>query len=223
VTIATTHVNGTSPDPSGPPAGDSAGLARDTSLFAGDRDNNPSGIGLLALLAEDFRTHDRDALSAGFWAVALHRLGNRRMAVRRPWLRAPLSLLYGAAYRGVIALWGIDLPYNVKVGRRLRIAHHGCVHIGAREIGDDVVIRHAVTIGLIRQSASAFPTIGSRVEIGPGACIVGAVHVGDDSLIGANTVVTESLPPGSDVLGVPASRFAAAAIRARQAKQTMKT
>jgi len=197
-----------------------ASSPRDKSLPSGDCDCNPAGIGLLALLREDFRTHDRDPFSAGFWVLALHRLGNRRMAIRQAWLRAPLSALYRAAYHGAIALWGIDLPYNVKVGRRLRIGHHGCVHIGAREIGDDVVIRHSVTIGLIRAGADSFPSIGNRVEIGPGACIVGAVHVGDDSVIGANTVVTESLSPGSDVLGVPASRFAAAAVRARAKAMT---
>jgi serine O-acetyltransferase len=190
----------------------------------GDTDDNPRGIGLLSLLAEDYRTHDRDPLSAGFWVVALHRLGNRRMAVRRRWLRAPLTLLHNAAYRGAIALWGIDLPYNVKVGRRLRLGHHGCMQIGAREIGDDVVIRHSVTIGLIRLGTSSFPTIGNRVEIGPGACIVGAIHVGDDSIIGANTVVTENLPPRSNVIGVPALRFEVAMLaKPRAPVSTRKT
>jgi serine O-acetyltransferase len=196
------------------PAADAG--APQAALPPGDRDSNPPGIGLLSLLAEDFRTHDRDPTAAGFWVLALHRLGNRRMRVRSKALRAPLTLLYQAAYRGTIALWGVDLPYNVKVGRRLRLGHHGCMHVGAREIGDDVVIRHSVTIGLIRAGAASFPVIGNRVDIGPGACIVGAVNVGDDSIIGPNTVVTESLPAGSDVLGVPASRFAAAAIRAKR-------
>jgi serine acetyltransferase len=192
-------------------------MSSEAKLPIGDSDGNPEGIGLWSLLAEDFRTHGSDPRAAGFWVVALHRLGNRRMAVRSRALRAPLTVLYRAAYRASIALWGIDLPYNVKVGRRLRLGHHGCMHIGARQIGDDVVIRHSVTIGLIRVNAAAFPAIGSRVEIGPGACIVGAVNVGDDCVIGPNTVVTEDLPPGSDVLGVPASRFAAEGVRNRLA------
>jgi serine O-acetyltransferase len=175
-------------------------------LYRGDVDMNPPGVGLLSLLAEDFETHGRDPLSPGFWALVLHRLGNRRMSVRRPWLRAPLSALYRTAHHAVIALWGIDVPFNVKVGRRFRIARHGCVHIGAREIGDDVTIRHSVTIGLLHVNATGFPTIGSRIEIGPGACIVGAIRIGDDCLIGANTVVTDSLPPGTSVLGNPAGR-----------------
>jgi len=175
----------------------------DTSLPAGERDENPPGLGLRALLAEDFATYGRDPLAAGFWAVALHRLGNARMSVRSKILRAPLSAAYRAAFHGVVALWGIDLPYNVKLGRRVRIEHHGCLMLGARQIGDDVVIRHSVTMGLRERGARAFPTIGDRVEIGPGACIVGGVKVGDGSYIGANSVICHNVRPGSTVMGIP--------------------
>ncbi|HEY6876383.1 MAG TPA: hypothetical protein VI299_00105, partial [Polyangiales bacterium] len=117
-------------------------------LPSGDVDANPRGIGLRALLAEDLATHDHNPFAPGFWALAVHRFGNWRMGVRPKLLRSPLTLVYRAAFHGVVALWGIDLPYNVKVGRRLRIVHHGCIMAGASAIGDDVVIRHAVTIGL---------------------------------------------------------------------------
>lgn len=175
----------------------------DTSLSVGDRDQNPTGIGLGALLAEDFATYRKDPLAPGFWAVAVHRLGNARMSVRSKLLRAPLTLAYRAAFNGVVALWGIDLPYNVKIGRRLRIEHHGCLMLGAREIGDDVVIRHSVTMGLRQRGAAQFPIIGDRVEIGPGACIVGGVKVGDDSYIGANSVICHNVRPKSTLLGIP--------------------
>lgn len=175
----------------------------DTSLPTGDRDENPEGIALSALLAEDFATYGRDPLAPGFWAVAVHRLGNARMRVRSKLLRAPLTAAYRAAFHGVIALWGIDLPYNVKLGRRVHIQHHGCLMLGARQIGDDVVIRHSVTMGLRQRGAQAFPTIGNGVEIGPGACIVGGVKVGDGSYIGANSVICHNVRPGSTVMGIP--------------------
>jgi serine O-acetyltransferase len=175
----------------------------DAPLPVGGHNSNPHGIGLMSLLAEDFRTHGSDPLAAGFWAVAVHRVGNWRMSIKRKWLRAPATVAYRTAYRGVIALWGIDLPYNMKIGRRFYLGHHGCVHIGAREIGDDVVIQHSVTIGLIRHKTLRFPTIGNRVEIGPGAAIVGSIHIGDDSFVGANTVVGFDLPPKSNVVGIP--------------------
>jgi serine O-acetyltransferase len=177
--------------------------ANDKALLRGDCNQNPRGIGLLALLREDLRTHDDDLLAPGFWALCLHRLGNARMSVKPSPLRAPLSLAYQAGFHGIIALWGIDLPYNIRVGRRLRIEHHGCLMVGARELGDDVIIRHSVTIGLRARDETQFPVIGNRVEIGPGACIVGGVHIGDDVYIGANTVVSQDVKPGTSISGIP--------------------
>ena len=55
--------------------------SHDAPLPIGSRNENPRGIGLLALLAEDYRTHDRHLLEPGFLAVAVHRLGNARMEV----------------------------------------------------------------------------------------------------------------------------------------------
>jgi serine O-acetyltransferase len=175
----------------------------DTPLPPGDVNANPPGISIGALLAEDFRTHGGSFLSPGFWALAAHRIGNWRMGLKVKAARAPLTLLYRGAHWGSIAAWGIDLPYNAKIGRRFRIAHHGGVFIGSREIGDDVTIRHAVTIGLKRKHERRAPRIGSRVEIGPGACVVGDIQVGDDCFIGANTVLAQDAPAGSTVLGVP--------------------
>jgi len=176
----------------------------------GDTNMNPEGIGLLALLAEDFRTHGGTVLSPGFWTLAAHRFGNWRMSLKAKVLRAPMTAVYRTAYRGAVALWGIDLPYNVKVGRRLHLGHHGCMVLGAGEIGDDVVIQHSVTFGLPRRNETKVPRIGNHVEIGPGACIVGGIRVGDGSYIGPNTVVNRDLPENSTVLGIP-MRFVSAA------------
>lgn len=174
-------------------------------LAMGTTNENPSDIGFVALLREDFRTHGSRLHAPGFWALAVHRFGNLRMDIQSKPLRAPASALYRAAHFAVIALWGIDLPYNAKLGRRLRIDHHGCVMLGAKVVGDDVHIRHSATIGLSRRTEQgAAPTIGNRVEIGPGACIVGAIHVGDGCYVGPNSVVADSVPAGTTVLGVPA-------------------
>jgi serine O-acetyltransferase len=173
-------------------------------LRKGDRNENPEDIGLLALMAEDFRTHGSDPLAAGFWALAVHRLGNWRMGLRARALRAPLSVLYAVGRQAVVAAWGMDLPYNSRIGRRVRFNHHGCVFVGAWNIGDDVHFHHSVTIGLVRRGSKKAPIIGNRVEIGPGACIVGEIEVGDDCYIGPNTVLAQSIAAGTTVLGVPA-------------------
>jgi serine O-acetyltransferase len=173
-------------------------------LRKGDCNENPEDIGMLALLAEDFRTHDSDLLCAGFWALAVQRFGNWRMGVRRRALRAPLSVAYTIARHVVVAAWGMDLPYNSRIGRRVRFNHHGCVFVGAWTIGDDVHFHHSATIGLVRRDSRKAPIIGSRVQIGPGACIVGEIEVGDDCYIGPNTVLAQSIPAGTSVIGVPA-------------------
>jgi len=127
-------------------------LVDEQPLPVGDRNANPPDIGFLSLLGEDFRTHGGSVTSPGFWALATHRFGNWRMSVQSKPLRVPLSVAYRAAHWAATALWGIDLPYNAKIGRRFHIVHPGAVFIGSREIGDDVCVRHAVTIGLKRKS-----------------------------------------------------------------------
>jgi serine O-acetyltransferase len=178
---------------------------RQSPMLIGDTNNNPSGISFPRLVAEDFRTHDRNVLDAGFWAVAVQRFGNWRMGIRPKVLRAPFSLIYKTLFGLIEICLGISLPYNTVLGRRVRIWHHGGIFIGARSIGDDVHLRHNVTIGVLhRGDKDAKPVIGNRVDIGPGAAILGAIEVGDDVVIGANSVVLKDVPPDSTVLGVPA-------------------
>jgi serine O-acetyltransferase len=179
--------------------------SHDAALPDGSSNDNPEGIDLWSLLREDFRTHDSDPRQPGFWAVAVHRLGNARMDVHSKLLRAPLTVAYHLAFTGVNWVWGIDLSYTVKLGRRVRIWHHGGTVLGARAIGDDVHIRHNTTLGLAnRFDKTMKPIIGNRVDIGAGAAVLGAVTVADDCVIGANSVVMRDLPPGSTAFGVPA-------------------
>jgi serine O-acetyltransferase len=174
-------------------------------LPAGRHNQNPTDIGLLALILEDFQTHDSNPLEPGFWAIAVHRLGNARMEIHPRPVRAPLTIAYQCVFTGLNWLWGIDLAYTVKLGRRVRIWHHGGMVLGARAIGNDVHIRHNTTLGLAnRHEDTRKPIIGDRVDIGAGACVLGAVTVGEDCVIGANSVVMRDLPPGSTVFGVPA-------------------
>jgi serine O-acetyltransferase len=185
-------------------------------MLLGDVDNNPRGIGLRALIAEDFRTHESSLLDPGFWAVAVHRLGNWRMGIRAKPLRAPLTLLYRLLYQLVRLGFGIELPYPTILGRRVRIWHHGGIFIGARSIGDDVHIRHNTTMGVVhRGDDDAKPVIGNRVDIGPGAVILGAVVIGDDVVIGANSVVLKDVPANATVFGVPARPVQAFSARER--------
>jgi serine O-acetyltransferase len=167
-----------------------------------DYDEQP----LFSQLAEDWAAHGKDWTRPGFRAIAVHRFGNWRMKVKPKVLRAPFSVLYRAMFRGVRNIYDIELPYTVKVGRRVVFQHQGSVVIhGAVEIGDDSVIRQGVTLGNKRlDQPDDAPKIGKRVNVGAGAKVLGAVVVGDDAAIGANSVVLKHVDQGTTVVGVPA-------------------
>ena len=181
-----------------------------TSVRAGDlsgrHNQNPAGLSLLELLAEDYRTHDRDPLQPGLWAVGVHRFGNWRMDVKTPLLRKPLSALYRGLYHAVTMASGIDVPYSTKLGRRVRFWHHGGTVISARAVGDDVCFRHNTTVGVSSRGApvDAKPIIGNGVDVGVGAAILGDVVIGDGARIGANAVVVKDADAGATLVGVPA-------------------
>jgi|SRR5579884_1567760 len=170
----------------------------------GARNLNPAGIGFLALLREDLRTHDGNLFEQGFWAMAVHRFGNWRMGLPKL-LRMPCTLLYRFLFKWVQWTCGITLPYTVRLGRRVRIWHHGGMVLHAASIGDDVHIRQNTTFGIARRDRlHELPTIEERVDIGCGVAILGRVTVGHDSVIGANAVVLKDIPPHSVAVGVPA-------------------
>jgi serine O-acetyltransferase len=174
-------------------------------FMRGDVNQNPPGMGLWALLREDRRTHGGKWLEQGFWAVAVHRFGNWRMGVRPRVLRLPFTILYKFLNKWVEWTCGISLPYTVKLGRRVRIWHHGGMILHARSIGDDVHLRQNTTFGIARKDQEfQLPTIEDRCDIGCGAVILGAVTVGHDSVVGANAVVLNDVPPNSVAVGVPA-------------------
>lgn len=173
-------------------------------LNRGDRNLNPPGLSLLELLREDLRTHDGNPFEQGFWAIAVHRLGNWRMGLPKP-IRAPMTLGYRILFKWVEWTCGISLPYTVQLGRRVRIWHHGGMILHARSIGNDVSIRQNTTFGLVHPACPLeIPTIEDDVDIGCGACILGNVTLGRGSRIGANAVVLASVPSGATAVGIPA-------------------
>lgn len=154
-------------------------------------------------MREDYRTHG--GLSPGFFALQVHHFGAWRYRVHPRFLRAPLYVLYRTAFVLVQMLTGIELPCEVRLGRRLKIEHHsGIIINGTAVFGDDCVVRNGVTIGVRHTNVAGSPVIGSRVDIGAGAKILGPIRIGDDVSIGANAVVITDVPSGSIAVGVPA-------------------
>ena len=108
---------------------------------------------------------------------------------------------------------GIEIHPGAKIGKNLFIDHGMGVVIGeTSEIGNNVTIYHAVTLGGISPSvesdrqrdAKRHPTIGDDVVIGSGAQIIGPVKVGNGSRIAANAVVVNNVPDNATMIGIPA-------------------
>jgi serine O-acetyltransferase len=170
------------------------------------REVGPFSLGeLVEMLREDYAVNGpRSAISPGFHALVAYRFGRwqRVGGLPRP-LRALLRPVYLVAAWLVQTLHGIELYPAATIGRRLRIFHRGAVVNGAATIGDDCLLRHYVTVGAL-EFGGACPTLGARVELGPGAVVIGGVTVGDGALIGPNAVVTFDVPAGGRVVASPA-------------------
>jgi serine O-acetyltransferase len=100
---------------------------------------------------------------------------------------------------------GIEIHPGAIIGKRCFIDHGMAVVIGeTTEIGDDVTIYQGVTLGGTgKDTGKRHPTIGNRVIVSSGAKILGPFRVGDDSKIGAGSVVLEEVPPNCTVVGIP--------------------
>ena len=108
---------------------------------------------------------------------------------------------------------GVEIHPGAKIGKNLFIDHGMGVVIGeTSEIGDNVTIYHAVTLGGSSPSIDSerqrhekrHPTIGNDVVIGSGAQIIGPVNVGNNARIAANAVVVKDVPENATMIGIPA-------------------
>ena len=108
---------------------------------------------------------------------------------------------------------GVEIHPGAKIGKNLFIDHGMGVVIGeTSEIGNNVTIYHAVTLGGIAPSVDSdsqrnskrHPTIGDDVVIGSGAQIIGPIKVGNGSRIAANAVVVNDVPENATMIGIPA-------------------
>ncbi len=100
---------------------------------------------------------------------------------------------------------GVEIHPGALLGPGLFIDHATGVVIGeTAEVGEDVTLFHGVTLGGTgRETGKRHPTVGDRVVIGAGAKVLGAIKIGDDSRIGANSVVVKEVPASAVVVGVP--------------------
>jgi serine O-acetyltransferase len=100
---------------------------------------------------------------------------------------------------------GIEIHPGAKIGRRFFIDHGMGVVIGETcEIGDNVSIFQGVTLGGTgKEKGKRHPTIKDNALIATGAKVLGSITIGENSKIGAGSVVLKEVPPNSTVVGIP--------------------
>jgi len=100
---------------------------------------------------------------------------------------------------------GIEIHPGATIGRGLFIDHGSGVIIGETAIiGDNVTLYQGVTLGGTgKETGKRHPTLCDNVMVSAGAKVIGSFTVGENSKIGAGSVVLEEVPPNCTVVGVP--------------------
>ena len=142
----------------------------------------------------------------GVKAVFFHQVSNF-------FYKAGFDLIARIISQTVRFFTGIEIHPGAKIGKNLFIDHGMGVVIGeTSEIGNNVTIYHAVTLGGSSPSIDSerqrhekrHPTIGNDVVIGSGAQIIGPIKVGNNARIAANAVVVKDVPENATMVGIPA-------------------
>jgi serine O-acetyltransferase len=167
-------------------------------------------MNLFASIREDIRcTFERDPAASslatvlfcypGLYAVWAHRVQHSLWCKG---LKLPARFL-----SQVTRFWtGIEIHPGARLGRRVFIDHGMGVVIGETAIvGDDVTLYQGVTLGGTgKQTGKRHPTVRNGVFVGNNANILGNITIGENSRVGAGSVVVRDVPPDSTVVGVPA-------------------
>ena len=167
-------------------------------------------MNLFQLIKEDFANVKRNdpALHSAFelffnypglWALMFHRIAHWFYCKGLRFIPRLISAL------GMF-LTMIDIHPAAQFGRRVFIDHGVGVVIGETAIiGDDVLIYQQVTLGGVSTTkGKRHPTLENNVVIGAGSKILGNITIGENSKVGANSVVVKDVPPNSTAIGIPA-------------------
>lgn len=103
-------------------------------------------------------------------------------------------------------LHGISLDRVTKIGGGINFHHYSCIIISPEAvIGENLTIYQGVTIGRVHSGTRAgVPIIGDNVTFFAGSKVIGNVKIGNNVIVGANSVVTHDVPDNVIVAGVPA-------------------
>ena len=140
-------------------------------------------------------------LAYGFLATLVYRYGRWARMIRPRILSLPFKLAYVLLQVLVDILFGINISTNADIGPGLHIGHFGGIFLHGN-MGKNCSVAQNVTVGYKGAGKSTVPpVIGNNVYLGCGAVVIGAIHVGDDCVVGANATVVSDIAAGSTVLG----------------------
>lgn len=124
----------------------------------------------------------------------------------------PLYICSRIALRHYSVKYGFQIPWQTDVGPGLAIGHYGPIIVNpSAKIGINCNLTVGVLLGLNHKTDDngkslgfEYPEIGDRVALSNGAKIIGGVKVGNDCIIGVNSVVTKDIPDMGIAVGIPA-------------------
>lgn len=169
-----------------------------------------AGEQVLAAVVQDLHAIvERDAACSGVMAAFLNYKGFLALSAyrisRQLWTagRRPASLFLQSRASEV---WSVDIHPGAKIGSGLFIDHGSGIVIGETAVVEDCVsLLHGVTLGGTgKHHGDRHPKVRRGVLIGAGAKILGNIEIGEESRIGAGSVVLTSVPPHCTAVGVPA-------------------
>ncbi|BCN32423.1 serine O-acetyltransferase EpsC [Anaeromicropila herbilytica] len=137
-------------------------------------------------------------LYPSFKAIIRHRIAHKLYLNKHYFLARWFS-------QRTIRKTGIEIHPGATIGKGLFIDHgHGVVIGETAIVGDNVTLYQGVTLGGTgKEKGKRHPTVGNNVMISAGAKVLGSFTIGENSKIGAGSVVLSEVPPNSTVVGVP--------------------
>lgn len=161
-------------------------------------DEQKAGISWSQMLLKVVRTEC-------LWAILSFRIGHWIICdFHVPVLKPLLKILYAIMSRPLEILLNVTIDVRADIGKGLYLGHIGSVWIGPIKMGECCNISQEVTIGHGgRGEFRGLPTVGSRVYFAPGAKVYGNITIGNNVAIGANAVVSKSVPDNAVVVGNP--------------------
>lgn len=115
-----------------------------------------------------------------------------------------VSFFWQAILRLLMYKYGIQIPYQTKIGEGLKFGHWGVIVINPSVIiGKNLSISHGCAIGNAQGRHKGVPVIGDNVVMNANSVVVGNVKIGDNVLIAPNAFVNFDVPANSIVIGNP--------------------